>query len=142
MISGPGPLKELARRNVKVISAKKYFLLCLILAFIGGCQSEKQTTVPLHLVGLWKTAAPKYSDRFFRLTTDSIVFGVGEGRTDISPIVAIKETQEQGLTLYTISYLNPEGQEYRLAFYTDPVRKGVLWFKNQPGISWSKAKGP
>ena len=127
---------------MKVSPRQNFFLLWLILTFAAACASEKGTAVPDRLVGLWKTAAPKYSGRFLRITAESIVLGAGEGRTNIHPIVGVKEKQKEGANLYTISYLNDDGQEYRLSLYMDPTREGVIRFKNQPGILWTKDQEP
>lgn len=117
---------------------KVSFLLWLILTLVAACAPEKKTSVPDHLIGLWKTAAPKYSGRFFRITAEGIVFGTGEGRSEIHTVVGVKEKKEEGKDAYIITYLSEEGQEYRLSVYMDPTREGVMRFKNQPGILWTK----
>jgi len=105
-----------------------------------ACQSRKNTAVPDDLVGVWTTTEPKYTDRFLEFTTGGIFFGTSEGNVDIHPIVNIEHTRENQNTLYTISYATPEGREAAFSFYHDPANDGVIRFKNQQHIAWTKAR--
>ncbi len=120
---------------------KPVFLAIAILATFIGCPSAKDTSVPAGLIGVWTTAAPQYEDRFFQFTKDSIVFGTGDDSYEIHAITKIEKAHEATPNLYTISYMNPEGQEYRFSFYYDPRPDGVITFKNQENITWKKESG-
>ena len=45
-------------------------------------------------------------------------------------------------SLYTISYLSPEGEEYEFPFYYDPAGDGVIRFKNQQEMVWQNHGRP
>ena len=103
-----------------------------------GCRSERTTTVPNELVGVWKTSEPRYADRFLELTTTSIVFGAGEGAADIRPISGVQKVREQGGLLYTVLYANAEGREATFSFYYDPAPPGTIRLKNQRSFEWTR----
>ncbi len=110
-----------------------------LLSILSGCQAEPD--VPEHLVGTWKTRAPQYADRFVEFTMDSLIFGTGGDSADSYMITKIEEVDDGLQTLYTISYTIPEGQEFRLSFYHDLSKGGVIWFKNQDHLIWTKERG-
>ena len=116
---------------------KTFLVAFAIFATFFACHTGKNTTVPDDLVGIWRTSAPKYADRFFEITKDSIIFAIGEGNADIHPIEDIDEIREEKNILYTISYLI-EGQQNRFSFHYDPTNDGVIRFKNQIQYAWRK----
>jgi hypothetical protein len=122
------------------MKAKTIFAALAIFTALSGCQPAKNTTPPDDLVGLWKTSAPKYADRSLEFTKDSIIFGGGKGNFDPHPIVNIETIREGHSILYTITHLNSEGQQYTLSFSYDPAKGGVIRFKNQKAIAWTKER--
>ena len=94
--------------------------------------------MPDDLVGVWKTSARKYADRSLELTKESIIFGTGEGNTDIRPITKVQKVQKDDKILYTASYKNQAGQVYKFSFYYNPADGGTVRFKNQSTIVWRK----
>ena len=109
-----------------------------LLATTLGCQSAKDNAVPNALVGVWKTSAQKYADRFFEITADRVIFAIGGGKTDSHPIAEIDTLREEARILYTITYLSAEAKKYKFSFYYDPANGGVIRFKNQQHIAWAK----
>ncbi len=110
-----------------------------LLSALSGCQAEPD--LPDHLVGTWTTRAPQYADRFLEFRSDSLGFGTGDGSIESYRIASIETVDEGEQTLYTISYANQEGQEYMLSFYHDLRKGGVIWFKNQDHLIWTKERG-
>ncbi len=141
----PDPHESKHRLGANVVALqmkpKPVLLAFAILATFIGCPSAKDTSVPAGLIGVWTTAAPQYEDRFLQFTKGSIIFGTGENSYDIHPISKIEKAHEATPSLYTISHMNPEGQEYRFSFYYDPGHDGVITFKNQEDITWKKESG-
>jgi len=103
----------------------------------AGCQPH-EAAVPSELVGVWRTTAPHYADRFLQFTEHGVVFGNEDGRPDPRQIHAIELVREPGRTLYIVSYRNPYEQEYTLAFYYDRADGGVITFKRQQQWQWTK----
>ncbi|MGH7273199.1 MAG: hypothetical protein ACREIQ_01905 [Nitrospiria bacterium] len=122
---------------------RSIWILTTLLVFTTflGCQSEKnKTTLDPALLGTWKTPAPAYSDRFLELTRGLIILGTGEGNVAVHPIKNIEKVHEDEDTLYTLTYVNREGKEYNFSFYYNPRNEGVIRFKNQKQIEWTKER--
>ena len=114
-------------------------IVLTFLSVLGGCPAERD--IPDQLVGTWKTAAPLYADRFLEIEKEALTFGTGDGSSDSYMIASVEKVNEDQATLYTISYTDLEGQEYMLAFYHDPRKGGLIWFKNQGHLIWTKERG-
>lgn len=104
----------------KRMRATRAFLLFTLLATTVGCQAANKETIPDVLVGVWKTPEPKYPDRFFEIKKPVIIFGTGEGKTDIHPIMNVQKVHKEKNALYIISFMNRDGQYYRFSFFTIP----------------------
>jgi hypothetical protein len=128
-----GPLQP-AMKRIRVVMA------IALLAALIGCGPERTKGVPPELVGVWRTTATKYADRFLGLTTATISFGTGGDESYTRAVVAVEKSQEDGATLYTVFYRDDEG-EYKFAFFYEPADGGVIRYKNQKGIAWTRQKG-
>lgn len=124
------------------MKSKKFLLAFIILTVLFGYRCGKKNTVPEELLGVWKTSAPKYKDCFLELTKVAIIFKTAEGEDDYNNIKSIKKKKipNEKCILYTISYLDRERQEFKFPIYYDLANNGVIRFKNQPRISWTKEK--
>ena len=122
------------------MKVERIFVVIVYLFALSACQSGMKSPIPDDLIGVWRTLAPAYADRFFEIKTDQVIFGTGEGQSDTYPITKIRieeDPKEQG-TLYVISYKNIEGQEYNFSFYYDPANQATIRFKNQKEMVWTK----
>jgi hypothetical protein len=120
---------------------KGLVVLILILSLSPfQCGRKATISIPEELIGVWKTTAPPYADRFFEIKTDEVVFGTGEETFDTYPITKIKTEKDpkEQRTLYTLYYRSIEGQEYQFSFYYDPENHGTIRFKNQKEMAWTK----
>jgi hypothetical protein len=120
------------------MKSRRTLLVLVLLAMIFGCQSGSEKTVPDVLLGVWKTSEPKYADRFFELTKDTIIFGIGGDGADTYPIASVEETRDEEGLLYNIHYQNREGQQYTFSIYYDSNNHGVIRFKNQKHFTWTR----
>ena len=122
--------------------SKASFLALAISIFLFGCQLKEPETLPLELVGVWRTAAPKYQDATLELTKEYIVFTSGEFQDFISVnfIIKVEKKPERNHILYTIHYENIDEQRYKFVFYHYPSKGGVIRPKNQMDIEWKKVK--
>jgi hypothetical protein len=112
------------------------FVLVLILFSFTGCQ--KSIPVPQQLIGVWKTSAPKYEDRYLKITEDSLTYGIGNGEEVSHNIDKIDVDQENGETMYTFHYKDAEGEKWELALSYSPA-SGTIKLKNKNDI-WEKVK--
>jgi len=116
--------------------------LLIFLVIILGCESKKIAAVPEHLIGVWGTSDPTYSDRTFEITKYEVIFQTGEQTFDTHPIKRIEMEKVPGeeATLYTIHYTNEDGVKYEFSFYYNPVGQGQIRYKNQRQMLWTKQK--
>ena len=113
-----------------------------ILILFNGVQCQKEFTVPGELIGVWVTDDPKYADHPFEIKKETLIFEQGQGYLDfdVFPIVGLEKTDADGDTLYIIHYLLPTGKKFEFSFYYASVGGGVIRFKNQPEMKWTKKK--
>ena len=112
--------------------------LTILIVFICS-QCGKNTTVSNELIGIWKTASPKYEGCFFEFRTNTITIGPQEGEPNTFAITNIKMEKDrtQDWTLYTIFYVD-KGDEYEFPLYFLLEKGGVIRFKNQLDIVWKR----
>jgi hypothetical protein len=111
------------------------FFLSILFSFLG-CQEN--IPLPQHLIGVWKTSAPQYEDRYLKITENSLIYGTGKGEEVSHTIEKIHGKQEDGETIYTIHYRDMEGEKWSLTFIYNPV-SGTIKLKNKNDI-WEKVK--
>lgn len=117
-------------------------VLMILTTMFLGWQCGYDTVAPNELVGVWKTSAPKYTDRFLKIDTATITFGIGGGNIKIYAIkkLKMKEAPEGRSILYTIYYDNGEGGENTFAFYYSPDGGGTIRLKHQRQIVWKRQR--
>jgi hypothetical protein len=68
----------------------KSLAIVILFSILFGCQCSRKTTAPEDLIGVWKTSAPQYEDRFFEMKKDEIVFGTGQRTFDAHVIKKVE----------------------------------------------------
>jgi len=122
-----------------MVQRRRLAVLVMFIIFFGWhCGYER--IAPNELVGIWKTAALKYADRFFKIDQKIITIGTGGENIEIYTIKKIrtKKGPTERSLLYTIYSKNEEGVEYKFAFYYSSENGGVIRLKNQRHIVWTK----
>ena len=114
--------------------------LILIGASIFVFYPGKNTDIPLNLIGKWTTSAPRYQDRFFEITKETLIYGLGGEKIDVYLISSIEESLEGNNRLYTINYKNTDGLKFTQSFYYHPENGGSIQLKHQEHIEWRKEK--
>jgi hypothetical protein len=119
---------------------KKKWIIGLIICFAFLAfflpKLMKNRNLPAKLHGVWENADPDYINRYFLLDTNAIGFGTGDGKVDWFEIVSVKESSEGNKTRFTIEYQLRSGDLLEKSFYYDPLKGGVIRFKNQQNIEW------
>jgi hypothetical protein len=105
----------------------------LFIIFLIGCTHE--VIVPPSLIGLWKTAAPQYEDRYLKFTVNTLTYGIGEGSEVSHKIEKIDVEQGSGGTIYSFHYKDAEGDKSTLILTYRP--EGTIQIKNRKEI-WAK----
>jgi hypothetical protein len=112
----------------------------LIIVTILICYLKEDESIPDSMIGRWTTSEPRYTDRFFELSKTTVTYGLGGDKKDVCVISSIEKSVQDNNTLYTINYHNTDGIEFTRSFYHYPGNGGVIKFKNQKGIKWTKNK--
>ena len=117
-------------------------VLFVTLALMTAVQCHELSGVPEELIGVWVTKNPLYSDRPFEIKKNTIVFeqGLGYLDFDVFPIAGVKKTEDEGQTSYTIYYTTASGKKFEFSFYYSAENGGIIRFKNQPEIKWTKRR--
>ena len=72
------------------------------------------------------------------LVITRFLFGAGEAGSYVRTVSSVEKVREGGNTLYTVFYVDAQGVEYKLAFYYEPGNGGVMRWKNQRSIAWTR----
>lgn len=104
-----------------------------------GC-TAKNTFLDEEVLGVWKTQADQYADRFMELQKTRIIFGTGDGTISPHSIRGVEKDFKNNQSLYTIFYFNTGEQEYSFSFTYQPSQGGTIHFANQPNIIWQRKK--
>ncbi len=117
-----------------------FVALILIGASIFVFDSGKNMDIPEDLIGKWTTSESRYQDRFFEITKETLVYGLGGDKEDVYLISSMKESLEGNNILYTINYKNTDGLKFTQSFYYHPENGGAIQLKHQEHIKWTKKK--
>ncbi len=112
------------------------FILIIVTIFIFYLKEDE--SIPDSMIGRWTTSEPRYTGRFFELSKTTFTYGLGGDKKDVCVISSIEKSVQNNDTLYTINYHNTDGIEFTRSFYYYPGNGGVIKFKNQKGIKWTK----
>jgi hypothetical protein len=120
----------------------KIIALCIIITVLYGCHPVENRKIPGELLGEWITSEPRYAGCVLEFTDGAIIFGNGPDHLSINYIVNIKKVTYGKTTVYTIYYEDSRGLKYTFPVLFGFVnKKGVLRFKNQNHVVWTKRKG-
>jgi len=105
--------------------------------FLTGC--SRNTDVPPELIGVWKTEAPKYADRYLAFDEYYVTLGLGAGGEESYLIHNIESRKQDAGTSYTFYYEDKDGEEWTLVFYYEPTNGGLIILNNSSNV-WKKTK--
>jgi hypothetical protein len=116
------------------------FFTIVVSLFLKSC-CQHDTTVPYDLLGVWKTSAHNYKDRYIKFTEDLLILGIGDEREAVHYIEGIESVeQENNNILYSFNYMNIDSLEeeiFTLKFIYYPDSGGIIKLQNRDEI-WKK----
>jgi hypothetical protein len=133
-----------AADRAKAAVAASWLAVAVCLGLLGGCGPESTRTVPDELLGRWTTQAAKYADTFFELQRDTLILGLAGGQTEVRAIARVEKVLQDSRPLFTVYYVDPSDPrraEAKLAFFFEAGGGGVIRWKNQQEIVWTR-RGP
>jgi hypothetical protein len=122
--------------------------LRITLALIAACAAWVAWTlrptppprVPPELIGVWTTDRPEYADRFLEITERTLVYGLGEHRVSIHPIVGVSSRGASGLS-HVLRTTAKEGHEETLEVTLEPGPPPTLRLAHNDA-GWQRAPAP
>ncbi len=94
--------------------------------------------MPSFFIGTWKTASPKYEDRYIQFTQNTLAFAIGEDEENEHVITKIKMEAKGGMRLYTFIYADTNGDSWPFSILYNPhYNDGVFQLKNGQEV-WQK----
>ena len=127
------------------LSPRQILLAVAAVIVIGGpitwATWPRSAEIPEGAVGLWRTLAPSYSDRAFRITMNTLTFYVSPQDSTFHPIVRVRETEymeDRGTTEYTVFYTQYR-EEYEFSFLYSEEPDTTIRFINQKQMTWRKS---
>lgn len=119
------------------------FAIAVCLFFMAGScapndPSKDLKIIPEGVFGKWTTTNPKYKERYFNLTPDKVVFGIGEDHELVYTLARIQTKTEDDQNLITLTFKDQDGNRFGQSFYYDNHTFPVIRFKNQNDIPWQK----
>jgi len=118
----------------------RYWLFLIIVIVFIYSQCKNSSAVPEEIIGRWKTASHKYKDTYFELEKNRIIILDLKGSFDINFITKIKrkKTNNDDWVFFNIFYQNADMKKIEFPFYYNPVDNGLIRFKNQPSLVWTR----
>ena len=139
----PQPKESIAR-----VAGRNWIRLLLPLATIvlvafaiqSAPGEEPSVPLPSSVLGIWSTADPRYANRRFELTRESIAFKHGDRPDDqsVHQISAVRAKQMGDSTLIRVTYLEAGGS-YELSFKYSMVPEPGIRFSHQEELAWRRA---
>jgi hypothetical protein len=103
-----------------------------------GCGQRRLRETPEGLLGLWRTRATAYADRFMEFRVDEIVLGTGGSTSATYPLRGFLPTDVEGVPGYIVYYETEGGDEYSMTITYNEQNGGTIRFPNQRNMAWRK----
>ena len=117
-------------------------IVIVVLILIGASMfvfcTGKHSDIPEALIGKWTTTESRYEDRFFEITKETLIYGLGGDKQDVYSISNLERDLVGNQLLYSISFKNKKGFKFKRSFYYEPANGGVIRSKNQKNVEWTK----
>lgn len=123
-------------RRARLLTTAALGLLALV-ALQGPLRHllARETRVPAAWFGTWHTDAPRYADRAFVITEDTVRLQLGPGVTQSFPILGGRWAGEVGARNFIIKYQDASGI-LELALHENP--DSSLSLASLPTVSWRR----
>jgi len=130
----PEPVITLRRALIWVA----VIFVCVLL--VGGLFDRPDLdskTVPESLVGDWTSDHPEYSDRYLRMKSKSIAFGIGGTSFVHYTVVGIEKEQVEGVDMIILHFRDVAGTKFKrtMVIETPGAR---MYFESQPAVVWQR----
>lgn len=114
-----------------------WLLPILILLILSPACRMLSPKVPPELIGTWRSADPRYQDKFMTFDSGYVTLGLGEDHTPgVGRVTSIASSVEAGVSTYVIESRDQEDHLDKITVHYSPLRGGELRLSNQ--TIWKK----
>jgi hypothetical protein len=96
------------------------------------------TAVPESLIGEWTSDHPEYSDRYLKLTSKSITFGIGGTSFIKYTVIGVKNDQVEGVERIVLHFRSVAGTKFKRTIVVES-QGARMFFESQPAVVWQRA---
>ncbi len=96
---------------------------------------SKDIPVPDEVLGSWSSASPRYADRGFAITVDTLRLQLGPGKSAAYPITGVRRAGTADSARFTISYRDGSSL-LEMALRVD--EEAGLRLANLPAVAWRR----
>jgi len=130
----PEPKMTLRRALIWVVGIAVFVVLASSLLDRPNLDSKM---VPTSLVGEWTSDHPEYSDRYLKLTSQSITFGVGRTSYVKYTVIGIEEGQVEGVEKIILHFRDVAGSKFKRTMVVE-TPGARMYFESQPAVVWQR----
>jgi len=95
-------------------------------------------SLPQAFVGEWTSDHPGYSDRYLKMKSKSITFGVGGTSYVKYTILGIEEELVDGTEIIILHFRDVAGTKYKRTMIVE-TPGARMYFESQPAVVWQRA---
>lgn len=95
-------------------------------------------TVPGSLVGEWTSDHPEYSDRYLKIASKSITFGIGGTSYVTYNVLGIEEERVDGVDMIILHFRDVAGTKFKRTLVVESPGPR-MHFKSQPAVIWKRS---
>jgi hypothetical protein len=132
----PEPESALTLRRALILVAA-IFVLTLVVGRLLERPDLDSKRVPESLVGEWTSDHPEYSDRYLKLTSKSITFGIGGTSFVKYTVIGIKNEQAEGVNTIILHFRDVAGTKFQRTMVVEAAG-ARMYFESQPEVIWQR----
>ena len=133
----PGPELALTLRRALILVAV-IFVLVLVGAGLLDRPNLDSKMMPTSLVGEWTSDHPEYSDRYLKMTSKGITFGIGGTSYIRYTVIGIEEEQVEGVKMVILHFRDVAGTKFKRTIVIESPG-ARMYFESQPAVIWQRA---
>ena len=110
-----------------------------LLLLVAACREPPSADFSV-VYGPWATSDARYEGRFFELSADELVLGLGEEGSEICRIGVVERAElDPDTDRYDVSYVLPNGEAGVFSFEHSRTND-FIQFSNQKGLLWNRGR--
>lgn len=114
-------------------------LMPLIVGSLMSCEPPLLEEPPPAILGRWTTTDPRYADRAFEITKETVYIHQGGNNFAAYAVKGFQITvANDDDPVHSVVYVDDAAEEYEFRFYVSSEDGGVIRFTNQREMVWHR----